>query len=87
MDVMALAPDSDFVNMSESGPTESAYDVLLDEDGEFNNLRPSILEFTDHFEDLARQPGFFFNPTERVFTRLNLTLKRIDQQFATTPMI
>ena len=75
-DFMALAPDGLFVNMSECGPTESAFDVLLDEDGEYNAIRPSRLEFPEGRNGITGLPGFFFSPDGQTVHEVDLALSK-----------
>ncbi|MCE9616508.1 MAG: hypothetical protein K8T26_19715 [Lentisphaerae bacterium] len=76
MDFMALAPDTVFVNMSECGPTEDAFNVLLDEEGDYNDMRPSALEFGAGHDGEATLPGFFFSPDGSEVHDVELEVRR-----------
>ena len=74
-DFMALASDGVFVNMSEGGPTESSYDVLTDEDGNYNAIRPSMLEFSGA-KASADISGFFFSQDGKRVHQVELSVSR-----------
>jgi len=62
-DFMVLAPDGVGVGLSEDdGPTQSCFNVLQDEDLEFNDLCPSRVEHHGDQESPAKVKGFFFSP-------------------------
>jgi hypothetical protein len=62
-DFMVLGPDGVGVGLSEyDGPTQSCFNVLQDEDWDFNELHPSELVCSEAEGGAVELPGFFFSP-------------------------
>lgn len=77
MDFMALAADGIHAIASDGGPTETAFDVLYDEQGEPNRLQPALVDFGDK-TGRATLPGVLPSRDGQALHRVEITISSHD---------